>query len=90
MLDLLDAQPLIANSVVFLVVQGGDKLLALGAIAVGVDSLVGVLVNYIMSHHSHNFYSFLLEKCSSLFLSVLYHSLFCLSILFLKFTKTQI
>jgi hypothetical protein len=56
LLDLLDAQPLVADGVILFVVQGGDELLALGAIAVGVDSLVGVLTDYIISHHSHNFY----------------------------------
>ena len=67
----LDAQPLVTDSVVFFVFQCVHEVLTLGAVVVGVEALASSLVNNEVANHSHNLFSFLLEVCASLFVSLL-------------------
>ena len=55
---LLDAEPLVADCVLFCVVHLCEELFALVLAAVGVDSLSCFLVYDVVSHNSHSVLSF--------------------------------
>jgi hypothetical protein len=52
----LDAKPLVADFQIFPVVLCVDELFTLALANIGVDALVGFLVEYSVNNGSHNFY----------------------------------
>jgi hypothetical protein len=62
----LNAKPLVTDYKVFLVFLCVDELFALALTAVGVDALVGFLVEYSVDNSSHSFYLLLFSFFVSL------------------------